>query len=79
MQSAREVLDDVYLELRLRLVESAAMLDRLDRAAELGEADVDPEETRVTEIREAINILAEPAPARDRAERVLRVFSEPAD
>jgi hypothetical protein len=70
--AAPQLLDKEFLEIRAKLLETAAALDRLDRAE--GSADGD---RRVKQLREAISVLASPGP--DRAERLQMVFSLPYD
>jgi hypothetical protein len=67
--TAEDVLTRDFLEIRARLLEVAASLDRLDRAdGELAAGDV-----RLERIRRGIACLAESTP--DRAERLQRIFS----
>jgi len=69
---AGEVLDREFLELRARLLEVAAGLDRLGRAT--GSAAADP---RIAQIREALGVLA--AVEVGRAERLQLIFSRAYD
>jgi hypothetical protein len=70
--SASEVLDANVLETRARLLEVAAMLDRVDRSgdAEKGRADY-----RYRALKEAIQILATGKESRARA--ILLALSDP--
>ena len=70
--NAPEVLEREFLELRARLLQAAAHLDRVDRAE--GSAANDP---RLTRIHEAIEVLAGADP--NRAEKVQLIFSRPYD
>lgn len=70
---APDVLDRVFLDLRARLLEAAAMLDRLERAE--GNVESDP---RYLKIRQALTALNE-HPAGDLAERLQLLFSIPYD
>jgi hypothetical protein len=72
VSTAAEVLDRDFLSMRCRLIELAAALDRIDRAA--APAASDP---RLGQIRRSLEILAGPSP--DRAERVQMEFSLPRD
>ncbi len=72
-QTARQVLERHFLELRARILEVAACLDRIDRADPDGSAGGDP---RLEQLRAGIEILQTPPPARDRAERVQLLFSD---
>ncbi len=67
-----EVLSREFLEIRARLLQVAASLDRLDRAD--GALDVD---LRLAGIRRALEILAGDQP--DRAEAIQLVFSRAYD
>jgi len=69
--TAREVLDDYFLETRARLLEIAANLDRLDRAAGAAELAGDP---RLGFIREALGILQ--SRESDRAARIQILYSK---
>ena len=64
------VLDRDYLEIRARILELAAALDRIDRAAE---GPSHPPDRRLAQIRAALETLVVPEP--DRAETVQRIFS----
>lgn len=78
MLSASEVLDRYYLETRCQLLEVAATLDRLDLAARR-EGDGPGNDPRLERLRTTLNMLADQAATPDRAERVLRLFSDPAE
>jgi hypothetical protein len=69
---APEVLNREFPEIRARLLQLAAALDRMDRAT--GSPEADP---RRQKIREALAILLEAGP--DRAERMQLLFSLPYD
>ena len=69
-KAAGELLNREFLAIRARLIDAAAMLDRIDRGE--GSAEADP---RLAKIRQAAEILAEAAP--DRAKRILSLFSLP--
>ncbi|HEV2968776.1 MAG TPA: hypothetical protein VGY55_02230 [Pirellulales bacterium] len=69
---APEVLSREFPEIRARLLQLAAALDRMDRAA--GSPEADP---RRQKVRDALAILLEPEP--DRAERMQLLFSLPYD
>jgi hypothetical protein len=70
--SASEVLNREFLDVRARLLQIAASLDRLDRAE--GAVQGDP---RLQKIRQALAILA--AGDADRAEQIQLLFSRPYD
>jgi hypothetical protein len=69
---APEVLNREFPEIRARLLQLAAALDRMDRATGSPEAD-----GRRQKVREALQILLESGP--DRAERMQLLFSLPYD
>lgn len=70
--SALETLNREFLEIRSRLVQLAAALDRVDRAE--GFVGSDP---RLGQIRQALEMLHDAEPRR--AERVQQLFSRPYD
>lgn len=72
--TAQELLDTDFLEIRCRLLDIAASLDRIDAARE--SADVANDE-RLTQIREALRLLAQNTP--DRATSVQMIFSDAYD
>ena len=76
MLSAQQVVDRYFLDTRCMLIEIAAMLDRYDRAS-AGEGEGVPP-PGLDKIREALRLLADPRGGPDRAERVLRLFSDTA-
>ena len=71
---AGAVLDRYFLEMRAKVLDVAAALDRIERGE--GAARVAGDE-RLVKLRKAVGILLDDEP--DRAERVLTVFSDPYD
>lgn len=69
--AAGTVLDRVYLEVRCKLLDVAAMLDRIERVD--GDA-VAPDDPRLQQFREALAILNHEGA--DRAERIQMLFSD---
>jgi hypothetical protein len=67
---APKVLDAFYLEARARLLDLAAILDRIGRGADAAELNRDP---RLAKIRQALKVLHD-APEK-RAEQIQRLFS----
>ncbi|MFO0896108.1 MAG: hypothetical protein U0836_01660 [Pirellulales bacterium] len=65
---ASECLDREFLEIRARLLQAAAALDRIERSEGNVAAD-----TRLVRIGEALAVLA--GPGVDRAERIQLIFS----
>jgi hypothetical protein len=74
MSNAPSVLDREFLSLRGKIIEVAAALDRIARAA--GSVDGDP---RIEQVRQTLELLARREPATDRAEHIQLVFSLPYD
>ena len=70
MLSAAEAMDRYYLDVRCALVEVAATLDRIDR----GEGTADT--ARIQQLHDALALLQSDAPEPNRAERMLRLFSD---
>lgn len=68
--SAADALDRYFLEARSRLLDLAAVLDRIGRGAGAAEADADP---RLEKIRQAVEVLHDRSGGR--AERVQQIFS----
>ena len=71
-QTARQVLDRHYLEIRSKILDLAACLDRLDRAAPDGSIAGD---ARTAKLRAGIEILLSEANTK-RAEQVQMLFSD---
>jgi hypothetical protein len=69
--TAAQVLDTYFLETRAKLLEIAANLDRVDRAADAAVIKNDP---RNTFIHASLKILLADAP--DRAEKIQRLYSK---
>jgi hypothetical protein len=69
-----QVLNRYFLEMRCKVLEVAASLDRMDRAESAGNGAVDP---RVKKLQQAVGVLLDPGPGR--AERVQMIFSRDYD
>jgi hypothetical protein len=65
-----EVLERDFLETRCKILEIAAVLDRIDRAPSRHHEHPDP---RLGQLRQALEALAEPGPGR--AETIQLIFS----
>ncbi|MBI5758918.1 MAG: hypothetical protein HZA46_10415 [Planctomycetales bacterium] len=74
MKSAPDVLDQVFLEMRAKLLEVGASLDRIHRSDRAADAAKDP---RLGQICEGIAILN--SGGFDRAERIQMLFSDAYD
>ena len=77
--SRSDLVERYFMEHRAKLVDIAAFLDRVDRAAMPGQPGEpgDPEDFRLAAFRRAIAILQEGSP--QRARRVLEFLSDPTD
>ena len=67
---ATEVLDRTFLEMRCKLIEVAAAMDRVDRGEDVAAVAKDP---RMRRLNDAIAALGDDGPGR--AEKLQRVFS----
>ncbi len=72
--TAGDYLDREFLEIRRRLIDIAAALDRIDRANGSDDLSSDP---RMERLRQAVLVLTDGQG--DRAERVQMVFSDAYD
>jgi hypothetical protein len=73
-QPAAQVLDTYFLEARSKLLDLAAILDRIDRGANAARWQDD---SRLQRIRQAVELLGESGA--DRAANVQELFSLPYD
>jgi hypothetical protein len=67
---AGKALEMFFLEARARLLDVAAILDRIGRGADAADAAADP---RMARIRQALEVLLDPSGGR--AERIQQIFS----
>ena len=67
---ARQALDSYFLEARAKLLDLAAILDRIGRGADAAALEEDP---RLAKIRQALQVLHDQSGGR--AERVQQLFS----
>jgi hypothetical protein len=67
---AAQTLDAYFLEARSKLLDLAAMLDRIDRGASAADVEGDP---RLAKMRQALELLHDGK--RSRAERIQKIFS----
>ena len=67
---AAQALDAYFLEARSKLLDLAAMLDRIDRGAAASEVENDP---RLAKVRQALEALHDGKGSR--AERIQKIFS----
>jgi hypothetical protein len=73
MRTAKQTLDEQFLEMRWRCLSLAADLDRVQNAP--GGADLLQFDARLKTLREALLLLSQPQP--NRAEKVQLLFSDP--
>lgn len=69
----RELIDEYFMEERVKVIDLAAFLDRLDRARELDAED----DFRLRSIRDALGVLAGDQGPPTRVQRVQMIFSDP--
>lgn len=69
--TAAEALDRYFLEARCKILDLAAILDRIDRGGNL------PNDPRIHQLRQALDALRADKPSR--AEQVQMIFSLPYD
>ncbi len=72
-RTATAILDESFLEVRAKLLEVAATLDRIDRSSDDGQPLTGNATARRAKVDEAIRILLSEGP--DRALRLQRLFS----
>ena len=68
--AASKTLDAFFLEARCRILDLAAILDRIQRGSRAGDVEKDP---RVEKLRRAIEVLHDQSGGR--AERIQQIFS----
>lgn len=68
--NAKSALETYFFEARCKILDLAAILDRIGRGEDASSVDEDP---RLQKIREALAVLQDRSPAR--AERVQQIFS----
>ena len=76
MLSPRQTLDEYSLEVRCKLLEIAAVLDRYDRACARDPASAAPDDPRLARFRRSLAVLSSPQDQPNRAEQVALVFSD---
>jgi hypothetical protein len=69
-QTASQALDTYFLEARAKVLDLAAILDRIGRGSGASELQQDP---RLTRLRQALEVLLDPSGGR--AERIQKIFS----
>jgi hypothetical protein len=79
MLTAEQVLDRYFLDTRCMLVEIAATLDRHDAAGKRAGASSEGSDLRLEKLYQSLSLLADKNAGPNRAERLLRLFSDPVD
>ena len=83
MKSSKQILDREFLELRSKLLDIAASLDRIDRAkngdGSKGSSPSDDGDERMLLIAEAIRIISSESDTTDRACQIQHLFSREFD
>jgi len=79
MLTAKQVLDQYFLDTRCMLVEIAATLDRYDAACNRAGGAGEPADPRVEKLYQSLSVLAQESAGPNRAEQVLNLFSDPVD
>jgi len=77
MLTAQQVLDHYFLESRCMLLEIAATLDRYDLAEGRAGQPAGSGDARLEKIYQSLALLADRDSAANRAERLLKLFSDP--
>jgi hypothetical protein len=67
----RQLIDEYFMEHRVKVLDLAAFLDRVDRAREIDASD----DFRLRSVRDALRVLVDAEG--DRVQRVQMVFSDP--
>ena len=71
---ADQVLERYFLEMRCKVLDVGAALDRVEHADDTGQTVNDP---RLTQLEKAVAVLTDGQP--DRAARIQMIFSDPYD
>lgn len=74
MLSSQQVLDRYFPEVRAWLIQTAAVMDRLDRAA--GSPHAVPEDERLIQFYKSLEVLASNDHEADRAKKIQMIFSD---
>jgi hypothetical protein len=75
MLTPKQVIDEYYLEVRCKLLEVAAILDRYDRAADRT-GETPPVDPRWERCRKSLELLNQPQKQPNRAEQTALIFSD---
>ncbi len=78
LMNGDQVLDRYFLEVRCKLLDIAAIIDRYERSAGPG-AWSDSTDRRIDRCRAALQALMDPSEQPNRAERIALIFSDPVE
>ena len=76
MLSPSQVVDEYYLEVRVRLLEIGAIMDRLDRAQSQTSEEGIYDDPRWQQCLKSLELLNAPSEKGDRAEQIALLFSD---
>jgi hypothetical protein len=79
MLTAKQVLDEYFLDTRSMLLEIAATLDRRDAACARAPGEAGAGDPRLEKVYRSLAILADEQAGPGRVEQLLRLFSDPVD
>lgn len=79
MLAAEKVLDKYFLDARCMALEIGALLDRYDLARQRSNGAPQAPDERLEKLYRALAVVADRKAAPDRAERLLVLFSDPAE
>lgn len=79
MLTAKQVLDEYFLDTRCMLVEIAATLDRHDRARKREDAPAGDADPRLETIYQSLSVLSDKRVGPNRVGQLLNLFSDPVD
>ena len=77
--TAKQVLDEYFLDTRCMLLEIAATLDRHDAASARAPGEAGPGDPRLEKVYRSLAILVDENAGPNRAEQLLSLFSDPVD
>ena len=79
MLKPNQVIDSYFPEVRAWLIQIAAVMDRLDRAAESGDGKLSADDPRLKQFQQSLDVLRNTRGKANRAEQIQMIFSDPID
>ena len=79
MLTAKQVLDEYFLDARCMLLEIAATLDRHEATSRRDGVGADAADPRLDKVYQSLAVLADRSAGPNRAEQLLNLFSDPVD